>query len=829
MASDLYCICRKPYDYLQFMIQCDVCDDWFHGSCVGIEEYQANDIERYHCPRCAPRNGPLTLKKQQNLHRHDYSDDNAHCKAVQAGTVVFIKQLKNKQFSSPENILLKCQGKELTLDYLAKKGYRKPILVESKDGLGLVVPKPTFSIRDVQQYIGANFELDIIDVARQGDVKMKMCDWTAYFISTKRQKTLNVISLEFSRTSLSQLVHAPRVVREVDWVNRFWPEHGDGVDESPTHPKPYVQKYCLMGVKDSYTDFHVDFGGSSVWYHVLWGEKVFYFAEPTETNLNLYEKWTASSNQSEMFFADLITRCYRVHVKAGQTLFIPSGWIHAVYTSEDSLVFGGNFLHSYNIGLQLNVYDMELRLKTPTKYLFSSFETVHWYAAAGLIDELKNLDDSGEKKPQFLIEGIHILLNKLRSWVTKKDGSFDKHKMFLPEGMDYNKVIKSLSKELKQAEKPCVVVHEQKPVIKIKKPTPKTTASKKPESRKKSEKNESRNQKKSVEKTAEKAPLKLKISKNKETELSRKKSPENLKLVVSNGKIVSGSRKKQTSSAHEVVKDSKDDEQSTNSSYSCQQSQEQPLRLTLSANGREESDDDVNVDDLYPSFPPANGLPIQQQLQALYSSRGQTTASTSKTTTSTRHHPPVSISMPRYSSDEQSPEKYTSVENGRRRSRLNSPAEDEEDILNKFPSDPDYVYPTIEDDETPGKVKWKPGMKKKKSERVDATWNPKGRVPHSPVTSTSRPVRQISRKPDYEMNSSTNNNINELKSPRTSSESEGSSSKQGRAPLRPSGAGNQAEGDKGNSSKRGRRPVQLTTKQRLAKKLKLDKGGMFMR
>ena len=39
------------------------------------------------------------------------------------------------------------------------------------------------------------------------------------------------------------------------------------------------------------------------------------------------------------------------------------------------------------------------------------------------------------------------------------------------------------------------------------------------------------------------------------------------------------------------------------------------------------------------------------------------------------------------------------------------------------------VYPTIEDDELPGKVKWKPGMKKKKSERVDATWNPKGQEP----------------------------------------------------------------------------------------------------
>ncbi len=29
------------------------------------------------------------------------------------------------------------------------------------------------------------------------------------------------------------------------------------------------------------------------------------------------------------------------------------GWIHAVLTPEDSLVFGGNFVHSYAIPMQL--------------------------------------------------------------------------------------------------------------------------------------------------------------------------------------------------------------------------------------------------------------------------------------------------------------------------------------------------------------------------------------------------------------------------------------------------------------------------------------------
>lgn len=45
--------------------------------------------------------------------------------------------------------------------------------------------------------------------------------------------------------------------------------------------------------------------------------------------------------------------CYRLSVRTGQTLLIPSGWIHAVYTPIDSLVFGGNFLCSLNVPLQL--------------------------------------------------------------------------------------------------------------------------------------------------------------------------------------------------------------------------------------------------------------------------------------------------------------------------------------------------------------------------------------------------------------------------------------------------------------------------------------------
>ena len=65
---------------------------------------------------------------------------------------------------------------------------------------------------------------------------------------------------------LADLVIPPRVVRELSWVNSYWPEQ---VADDVMYIRPEVVRYCLMGVKDSFTDFHIDFGGTSVWYHVL--------------------------------------------------------------------------------------------------------------------------------------------------------------------------------------------------------------------------------------------------------------------------------------------------------------------------------------------------------------------------------------------------------------------------------------------------------------------------------------------------------------------------------------------------------------------------------
>lgn len=139
------------------------------------------------------------------------------------------------------------------------------------------------------------------------------------------------------------------------------------------------------------------------------GEKVFYFIRPSARNLAIYEAWSSSPDQNSIFLPDLIAaraqengsdlclgpgaegeagrshqshplvgECFQVHMKAGDTMYLPGGWIHAVYTPKDSVVFGGNFLHFASIGRQLEVFGIENRSRVSKKYRYPYFKQMSW-------------------------------------------------------------------------------------------------------------------------------------------------------------------------------------------------------------------------------------------------------------------------------------------------------------------------------------------------------------------------------------------------------------------------------------------------------------------
>ncbi|KAJ8610375.1 hypothetical protein CTAYLR_003879 [Chrysophaeum taylorii] len=333
-----------------------------------------------------------------------------------------------ERYAAPRSGVVEKEAAWLTAEALRSEGFEAPIVMRGRPP-GLEVP-PQCTVADVCRGVGKDATVEVLDVAEQDTAgKWRLEDWATYWKSD-RARAYNVITLEISNTRLGARVRAPDAVRELDWTTTVGPERGAWVpvrpvevaeeaeedpesttttpkkrrlarakkrkimDESLRRGRPTVQKYCLMSVAGCYTDFHVDFGGTSVWYHVSRGAKVFYVAPPTPQNLYDFEQWSRSPSQTtELLPERFLPRreISRIELAAGDTLLLPSGWIHAVATPTDSVVFGGNWLHHLAASRQLEISALEDRLGVSGEARMPFFDATLWFVAVRVAHKLARL------------------------------------------------------------------------------------------------------------------------------------------------------------------------------------------------------------------------------------------------------------------------------------------------------------------------------------------------------------------------------------------------------------------------------------------------------
>ncbi|KAM6500801.1 jumonji superfamily protein [Amanita muscaria] len=372
-------------------IRCDPCKTWYHWRCAG-DGSEVENIDKWYCKTCieAVPTRSITFKaptrrSSRKKTQRDYA--NLNCGQM-SDPHRWLKMLEGKVIK--EDPFKRMVGSAVSIDWLEndEDAMTEPIVIENPEGLGMRMPPKEFFVKDVVEKVGAETPVEVIDVATQSTSPgWTLEKWAEYFMlePPSREKILNVISLEISETPLADMITPPRIVKELDWVENFWPSARKGKGQG--YPK--VQLYCLMGVGSAWTDWHIDFAGSSVYYHILHGSKVFYFARPTPPNLAAYERWSGTELQNYTWLGDMVDEVFRVELTEGNTMIIPTGWIHAVYTPIDSLVFGGNFLHSYNVATQLKVRNIEISTQVPKKFRFPMFTRLCWYVGERYLRDLK--------------------------------------------------------------------------------------------------------------------------------------------------------------------------------------------------------------------------------------------------------------------------------------------------------------------------------------------------------------------------------------------------------------------------------------------------------
>ncbi|KLJ09780.1 hypothetical protein EMPG_14813 [Blastomyces silverae] len=428
-------------------INCDGCMRWFHIVCAGFKsDRDTRTVDKFICRGCRPTHGPTTFVRKSSRARTaiDYASLNQGyvMSSTETPEHHYIQPIKEGKITFLPDHFARIRPELVTAEYFERGiGMAEPIIIPAslntrssvpgsadyyppeastqeefdeladnmpdddadfnevidcgQDLLDMVIPQG-LTVRHVAELYGPEERVEVIDVkSQQGeDKRWNMQRWADYYYDDSTSKAVrNVISLEVSNSPLGRLIRRPKIVRDLDLQDHVWPAELQAMGEFPK-----VQFYVLMSVADCYTDFHIDFGGSSVYYHILKGSKTFFFIPPKDKHLKKYEEWCNSAAQDTTFLGNQTKECYRVDLSAGDTMLIPSGWIHAVWTPEDSLVIGGNFLTKMNYGMQIKIAKIEKDTKVPKKFRYPYFQKIMWYAA------IKYLED--DPIPQTVLESF---------------------------------------------------------------------------------------------------------------------------------------------------------------------------------------------------------------------------------------------------------------------------------------------------------------------------------------------------------------------------------------------------------------------------------------
>lgn len=140
---------------------------------------------------------------------------------------------------------------------------------------------------------------------------------------------------------------------------------------------------------NAYMDFKTDF--STYWFHLLKGRQRLFFVKPTEENLAVYKKLVNKPKREKFFPNEIKDETYEIDLKEGHTVLLPAGCISATFTYEQSLLFEGYLLNSFQADMQIRIYQMKEELRMGKEMVYPYFKLTHWLATPKVLSELKQL------------------------------------------------------------------------------------------------------------------------------------------------------------------------------------------------------------------------------------------------------------------------------------------------------------------------------------------------------------------------------------------------------------------------------------------------------
>lgn len=97
---------------------------------------------------------------------------------------------------SSDEVILKPTGSQLTVEFLEENSFSVPILVLKKDGLGMTLPSPSFTVRDVEHYVGKTpqtFLTVTLSISIKTWVTLGVVTYTTFISSTWKAEAVRFL------------------------------------------------------------------------------------------------------------------------------------------------------------------------------------------------------------------------------------------------------------------------------------------------------------------------------------------------------------------------------------------------------------------------------------------------------------------------------------------------------------------------------------------------------------------------------------------------------------------------------------------------------------
>ena len=92
-VSPVYCICRNEFEENEFMIQCDLCQEWYHGSCINFGQKDNLHISGFDCFLCCGKRIPKLSKFWKPMQRGNRGDEKQRINTALKNQILLQKEL----------------------------------------------------------------------------------------------------------------------------------------------------------------------------------------------------------------------------------------------------------------------------------------------------------------------------------------------------------------------------------------------------------------------------------------------------------------------------------------------------------------------------------------------------------------------------------------------------------------------------------------------------------------------------------------------------------------------------------------------------------------